>query len=98
MLEGENIQWTELQMKMKEQLNDILDNTHKPIISLKIHQASSYDTYMQLLSVVKSAIRDKKEEFAKQIFDKEFSLLSATQLLELSKKINIKISESEYQQ
>ena len=96
MLEGKEIHWQELKEELNKELELTLNNTNKPIINLKIHQESSYDAYMNLISAVKSSIKYIKTDLSKSIFDKSNDKLTALELSQISRMVNIKISESEF--
>jgi len=79
-----------------QELKIILLKTNKPVIALRLHQDANYTSYMNLLSMVKQAIKKTKEEISIQMYDRPLFELNKQQYKSLNKKISIKISESEY--
>ena len=81
---------------IKSQLEEMVVNNLKPYVSIKIHEASSFDAYTNLLSNVKKSIWEIKVMYADQLYGKEIHDLNQIQIDKLNKRLSIKISESQF--
>ncbi len=67
----------------------------EPYISIQIHPATEYESYINILSIIKESIRQSKSSYAEKNFGKKLDKLSVAELDLLKSKYNIKISETE---
>lgn len=67
----------------------------KPILNVKMHPESNYDSYLRVLSDVKSGIRMTKKDVAEERFGEQLEKLSGRQYKELNAICGIKIMEAE---
>ena len=95
MIEGQNI-ISDIEPVITTHLKEIVDNNKKPYISIKLHEDSNYDQYINVLAMVKSSIISLKKVYALQRFNTQFSQLTQDQYHQLSKMMSITISESQY--
>lgn len=76
-------------------LNTMISKKIKPTINLQMHPQSNYESYLSLLSSIKSAIRVTKENQSKKIYQRKLEELSRDEYVQLSKTCGIKITERE---
>lgn len=68
----------------------------KPIINVKMHPESAYQTYLEMLSHIKKAIKQTKAAEAHILFEQPIEKLNRRQLAQLHKACGIRIMEAEY--
>lgn len=95
MMEGEMIS-ENVQKHIQSHLSNMVELNKKPYISIKLHENSNYNSYIELLSQVKESIQAIKDEYAMTLYETPFNQLSREQYVALSKKLSIRISESQY--
>lgn len=86
---------TDYDLAIAHHLKKLIDKKIKPIINVKMHPDSNYQTYLELLSAVKLAIRDTKIDEAKKLFGKHFDKLEKEEYQLLTKHCGIRISEAQ---
>lgn len=86
---------TEISAAIETHLLSMIKKGVKPIINVKMHPKSDYQTYLTMLSWIKKGIRDTKLTMAKVMFPADFEKLSREQLSQITKKCGIKIMEQE---
>jgi biopolymer transport protein ExbD len=95
MVEGQNI-ISDIEPIITEHLKSMVDTDKKPYISIKLHEDSNYDQYINVLAMVKSSIKNLKQVYALQKYGTQFDQLTKDQYHQLSKMMSITISESQY--
>lgn len=95
MIEGENI-LSNKESVIINHLKAMVDTHKRPYIALKLHQDSNYESYIDVLSMVKSAIKKLKNDYALDIYNVHYNQLNQKQYQQLSKMLSITISESQY--
>jgi hypothetical protein len=95
MIEGENI-LTDRELIITQHLQSMVLASKRPYISIKLHEDSNYNAYIEVLAMVKSAIKKLKNEYALELFDLHYNQLNHKQYQQLSKMLSITISESQY--
>jgi len=95
MMEGEAIS-QDIQKYIQNHLSSMVGADKKPYISIKLHENSNYNSYIELLAQVKESIKAVKSEYAITMYDTPFNQLSREQYASLSKKLSIRISESQF--
>lgn len=102
MINGAN----EVMIENKISTNEIVTTIHqhllimigqniKPIINVKMHPDSNYESYLTMLSHIKKAINTTKEDLSKSLFNTTLDQISREQYLQLNKKCGIRIMEAE---
>ena len=76
-------------------LKNLIHKNIKPIINIKMHPDSDYQSYLELLSSVRLAIRDTKVHEAQTLFGKHFDQLEREEHQALKKHCGIRIMEVE---
>lgn len=66
-------------------------------IHIKIHPLSEYEYYLKTIAEIKKSILELKNSYSIEKFGKPFVQLDKNQVDYLSKKIKIRISESQYE-
>lgn len=82
--------------QIKRELDLMVKANKKPYISIKIHEGSQFETYVQLLSKIKKAILDIKKDYSELMFNIPLEKLSQAQYDKINKRLSIKISESQF--
>jgi len=95
MVEGQNI-ITDIEADITKHLKGMVDNNKKPYISIKLHENSNYERYINVLAMVKSSIKNLKEVYAIQRYNTQYNQLTKDQYHQLTKMMSITISESQY--
>lgn len=92
----ENPTSTEKTKVIATHLKNMVSQQLKPIINIKMHPESEYQTYLEMLSHIKQAIKQTKVEKAIQLFDTPLEKLNRRQLTRLNQVCGIKIMEAEF--
>lgn len=82
---------------LSQHLTQMIALNIKPYVLLKMHPDSNYETYLQVLAIIKTGIKSVKSDFANKLFSKDLSKLNREEFVALSKKVKITISEQEIQ-
>jgi len=77
-------------------LKTMISREIKPIINVKMHPESAYQTYLEMLSHIKKAITQAKTAEAQILFDQPMEKLNRRQLAQLHKACGIRVMEAEY--
>lgn len=94
MIEGEH-STAFIEEKISKHLMQMIASRTKPIINVKMHPLSNYQSYLRMLSDVKKAIKMTKEEMSKTHFDSDLSKLTKEQYAQLNQLCGIRIMETE---
>ena len=78
---------------VKKMLGDI--RISKGVISLQNDRGTSYDMYIQVQNELAAAVRELRDEMAKDKFSSKFSKLNKDQAKAIQKAIPVSISEAE---
>ena len=101
MVEGKRVRVDDLKEQTKlfisnPQQSELLPKTPKQaIISLRNDRNTSYETYIEVYDELKGAYRELRDEEAKKIYNKAFTVLSKEQQKKIKNKIPLVISEAE---
>lgn len=82
--------------RIKIELNRMVEANKKPYVSIKIHEGSQFETYVQLLSKVKKAIMDIKKDYSELMYNSPLESISQSQYDKINQRLSIKISESQF--
>lgn len=77
-------------------LNAMIASQIKPIINVKMHPQSAYQTYLEVLSHVKKAIKQTKQSESEKRFGQPLEKLNRRQYARLNDICGIRIMEAEY--
>lgn len=76
-------------------LDDILSTKGKPIINIKMHPDSKYQTYTKVLSEIKLGIKSIRQDYAQTMFKKDLETLNQIEYDKIKRLVAIRITESQ---
>lgn len=86
---------SKIDQTIHQHLLKMINQNIKPIINVKMHPDSSYESYLGMLSHIKKAIRRTKEVLSQSLFNTTLDQISREEYLLLNRKCGIKIMEAE---